>query len=347
VFVRPTNVTLLPLHSPRPRIPLHTFFSEGARAVPVVVVDYSGRNVSVFPLASSPTLASQPDLLCPNAAGVEAALTSGGCGGSTAFTAASSYAGTTLMVRTDNKIIVKPKPKFYYSFALVVQAQNATGSAPFGYTTFQFCAEFKFDTVAGLLPPDWAVITNGSIIRQQPALQLRCMYLQSCFVDVCAAHYALDSQQVSQISGRATFIDILTSSADERFAEPALVPQPAPSGVTCGRHFFGPSQGAFTRAFVSKIYTVCLQARATGVVSTSNPICISAKVRRAQLSPPPSCSFESQPPPRSRPGRRASRGHWHSSPPLPSAFHHLPLPPYWSSTRAMQYPARWCVWTRP
>ena len=293
MFLRPSNATLLPLHSPRPHVPMHTFFSEGARSVPIVVVDYSGRNVSVFPLGSSPTVASHPDLLCPNATGAEGPFTISGCGGSTAFSAISFYAGTALMMRTDNKIIVKPKPKFYYSFALVVQAQSSQGNASFGYTVFQFCAEFKFDTVVGLMPPDWAVVTNGSIARKQPPLQLRCLYLNLCFVDVCAAHFALDLQQQPQVSGRATFIDILTSSTDEKFSDAALQQQPAPFGVTCGRHFFGPSQGNFTRTFVSKIYTVCVQARSTGVVSPSNPICISAKVRCAALcAASTACLFE-------------------------------------------------------
>jgi hypothetical protein len=181
-------------------------------------------------------------------------------------------------LRTDNKIIVKPKPKFYFSFALVVQAQTPEGSASFGYTTFQFCAEFVYESIAVLMPPDWAVVTNGSVSRAQPPEQLRCLYLESCFSDVCAAHFAVDAQQRPQVSGRQTFINVISSSTDETFFDVQLQTLTAPEGVTCRRLLFGPNQGVFSLSFVSKMYTVCLRAASANVVSPSNPLCISAKV---------------------------------------------------------------------
>jgi hypothetical protein len=280
VFVRPPVGLPLPLHSPHPRTPLHTFFSENSRALPIVVVDYSGRNVSVYPLGSTSTFASHPDILCRNSTGGESPFTRAGCEDKTSFTAISSYAGIVLLMRTDNKVIVKPKPKFYFSFALVVQALDNDGATPYGYATFQFCAEFVFDTNALLLPPDWTVVSNGSATRAPPPTQLRCLYSDPCFVDLCAAHFALDSQQRPQVSGRATFISVVSSSTDERFAEVQLQPQPAPDGVTCRRLFFGPDQGIFSRTSTSKLYTVCLRAHSTNVLSPSNPLCITAKVRR-------------------------------------------------------------------
>jgi hypothetical protein len=279
VFVRPPITSPTPLHSPRPRTPLHTVFSEGARALPIVVVDYSGRNVSVYPLGSTSSFASHPDLLCQNSTGGEGPFLRGGCEDKTAFTAISSYAGVVLLIRTDNKIIVKPKPKFYFSFALVVQALGNDGVASFGYTTFQFCAEFVYETNLLLTPPEWTVILNGTAVRAQPPRQLRCLYLDLCFVDVCAAHFALDSQQRAQVSGRTTVIDVISSSTDERFSEVVLQPQPSPVGVVCRRLFFGADQGVFSRSSSSKVYTVCLRAQSTNVVSPSNPLCISAKVR--------------------------------------------------------------------
>ncbi len=278
VFVRPPSGGPLPLHSPRPHTPLHTIFSDGSRDMPVIVVDYSGRNVSVLPLGSSPTIASHPDIACRNASGSEFPFTQHGCGNQPAFSSMSSYAGIISMLRTDNKVIVKPKPKFYFSFAFVVQALRTDGNASFGYTTFQFCAEFTFETVTALMPPDWAVVLNGSVTKAAPATQLRCLYLDPCFVDICAAHFAFGFEQTPQVSGRATSIDVISSSLDEKFVELQLQALPAPSGVTCSRVRFGPDQGAFSRTNTSAIYTVCLRARATNVVSPSNPLCISAKV---------------------------------------------------------------------
>jgi hypothetical protein len=279
LFVRPPSGDALPLHSPRPHTSLHTVFSEVSRLLPIVVVDYSGRRVAVFPLGSSASFASHPDILCRNSTGHEVPLTRDGCGLETAFSAQSAYSAVLALLRTDNKVIVKPKPKFYFSFAFVVQALTSQGNASFGYTTFQFCAEFVFETVAALMPPDWAVIYNGSVTKARPPLQLRCFYQDVCFADVCAAHYALDSQQKPQVTGRATFIDVISSSMDEKFVEFQLQPQPAPSGVVCSRVLFGPDLGTFSRSSTSKIYTVCLRARATNVVSPSDPLCISAKVR--------------------------------------------------------------------
>ena len=278
MFIRPAGAALLPLHSPRPHTPLHTFFSENSRSLRIVVVDYSGRNVSVFPLGSSESVSSHPDILCRNSTGAERPFTRDGCGDKTAFSQASAYSGLSLLLRTDNKIIVRPKPKFYFSFAMVVAAESSLLNSSFGYTTFQFCAEFVFDVVSALMPPDWAVISNGSITRDEPPRQLRCLYLNSCFLDVCAAHFSLDSQQQLQVSGRATFIDVISSSTDEQFAEIQLQPQPAPFGVICGRVLFGPNQGAFLRTDTSKVFTVCLRARSVNVATPSNPLCVSAKV---------------------------------------------------------------------
>jgi hypothetical protein len=254
-------------------------FSEGSAAFPIVVVDYSGRNISVYPLGSTSTFASHPDILCQNSTGGTTPFLRQGCPDKTAFTAISSYAGIVLLMRTDNKIIVKPKPKFYFSFALIVQALGNDGAASFGYTTFQFCAEFVFETVTLLSPPDWAVVANGSATRAQPPAQLRCLYSEPCRVDVCAAHFALDSQLRSVVSGRSTSIDVISSSTDEKFIEISLQQQPAPDGVVCRRLFFGPDQGLFSRFSSSKVYTVCLRARSVNVMSPSNPLCISAKVR--------------------------------------------------------------------
>ena len=235
----------------------------------------------MYPLASTSSFASHPDILCRNSSGGEGPFLRGGCDDRTAFSPISSYAGLRLLLRTDNKLVVKPKPKFYFSFALVVQAQTPEGSASFGYTTFQFCAEFVYESIAVLMPPDWAVVSNGSVSRAQPPEQLRCLYLQSCFADVCAAHFAVDAQQRPQVSGRETFINVISSSTDETFVDMQLQTLAAPEGVTCRRLLFGPNQGAFSISFVSKIYTVCLRASSTNVVSPSSPLCISAKVRNA------------------------------------------------------------------
>jgi hypothetical protein len=269
---------VLPLHSPRPHTSLHTIFSEFSRDLPVIVVDYSGRNVSVFPLGSSRSAASHPDILCQNELGAEGPFFRGGCGNATAFSAISAYSGLLLKLRTDNKIVIKPKAKFYFSFAMVVEATASDGSAPYGNTTFQFCSEFTFDPVAALLPPDWAVVLNSSVIRSKPASQLRCLYFQQCFVDVCAAHFTLDSNQNAQVSGRSTFIDVVSSSSDERFVELQMQPLAAPSGVVCGRVYFGYRSGYFSQEDTSKVHTVCLRARSQNVMSPSNQLCVSAKV---------------------------------------------------------------------
>jgi hypothetical protein len=193
----------------------------------------------------------------------------------------SSYAGMSILLRTDNKIIVRPKPKFYYSFAFVVQALTSSGNSHFGYTTFQFCAEYTFETIVGLSPPDWAAVSNASIAQVQPPKQLRCLHLDPCFADVCAAHFAIDSQREPVVSGRPMFIDVIYSSVDEKFVELLLQSRPAPSGVICSRLLFGPNLGLLSQTNTSAIYTVCLRARATNVVSPSNAVCISAKVVEA------------------------------------------------------------------